>query len=129
MKIFTTIARIILGLPFLIFGINYFFPFAPHPQLHGAAIDYMTGLTKTGYFWPFMRSLEIVGGIALISGRFIPLALTILAPITLQILLFHLALEPQNIPMAVIMFLLHTFLIYRYWFYFKNLIINKAEVM
>ena len=90
-KVAKTVARVLLGLPFLIFGINYFFPFAPHPELHGAAIDYMTGLTKADYFWPLLRSLEILIGIALISGYFMPLALAILAPINLQILIFHLA--------------------------------------
>ena len=128
MKITTTIARVILGLPFLIFGINYFFPFAPHPQLHGAAIDYMTGLTKTGYFWPILRSLEILIGVALISGKFVPLALAILAPINIQILVFHLALEPQNIPMAVIMSILHGFLIYRYWNYYRRIFTLKATL-
>jgi putative oxidoreductase len=128
MKIATIIARVILGLPFLIFGINYFFPFAPHPELHGAAIDYMTGLTKAGYFWPLLRSLEIVIGIALISGYFVPAALAVLAPINLQILLFHLALEPQNVPMAVILAILQVFLMYRYWAYFKPLFTLKTEI-
>jgi putative oxidoreductase len=128
MKIATTIARILLGLPFLIFGINYFFPFIGHPELQGAAVDYMTGLTKAGYFWPLLRSLEILIGIALITGYGVPLALAILAPINLHILLFHLALEPQNIPMAVILAVLQGFLIYRYWSYFKHLFVFKAEI-
>jgi putative oxidoreductase len=128
MKIATTIARVLLGLPFLIFGINYFLPFVPHPELHGAAIDYMTGLTKTGYFWPLLRSLEIVIGIALITGYGVPLALAVLAPINLQILIFHLALEPQNIPMAVILAVLQGFLIYRYWSYFKSMFVLKASI-
>jgi putative oxidoreductase len=126
LKIATTVARVILGLPFLIFGINYFFPFVPHPELHGEAIDYMTGLTKAGYFWPLLRSLEILIGIALISGYFVPLALAVLAPINLQILIFHLALEPQNVPMAVILALLQAFLIYRYWAYYKSIFVTKA---
>jgi putative oxidoreductase len=128
MKIATIIARVILGLPFFVFGINYFFPFAPHPELHGAAIDYMTGLTKAGYFWPILRSLEILIGAALISGYFVPLALGILAPINLQILLFHLALEPQNVPMAIVLALLQGFLIYRYWGYYKQIFVAKAEL-
>jgi putative oxidoreductase len=129
LKLATTVSRIILGLPFLVFGINYFFPFAPHPELHGAAIDYMTGLTKAGYFWPFLRSLEILIGIALITNRFVPLALAILAPINLQILIFHLALEPQNIPMALILALLQAFLIYRYWGYYKQIFAQKAVTL
>ncbi len=129
MKIATIAARVILGLPFFIFGINYFFPFAPHPELHGAAVDYMTGLTKAGYFWPILRSLEILIGAALISGYFVPLALGILAPINLQILLFHLALEPQNVPMAIILALLQAFLIYRYWGYYKQIFVAKAELV
>ncbi|MGL4631284.1 MAG: DoxX family membrane protein [Leadbetterella sp.] len=129
MKIATIIARVLLGLPFLIFGINHFFPFIPHPEMHGAAVDYMTGLTKAGYFWPILRSLEILIGAALISGYFVPLALAILAPINLQILLFHLILEPQNVIVAIVLALLQAFLIYRYWAYYKQMFVTKAELV
>jgi putative oxidoreductase len=67
-------------------------------------------------------------GIALISGYFVPAALAVLAPINLQILLFHLALEPQNVPMAVILAILQVFLMYRYWAYFKPLFTLKTEI-
>jgi putative oxidoreductase len=128
MQLATTIARVLLGLPFLIFGINYFLPFAPHPHLHGAAVDYMTGLSKTGYFWPLLRSLEIGIGAALILGFFVPAALAILAPINLQILLFHVFLEPQNVPMSVLLALLHGFLLYRYRGYYQSVFVQKATL-
>jgi putative oxidoreductase len=126
MKIAIIVVRVLLGLPFLIFGINHFFPFVPHPEMSGPALDYMTGLTKAGYFWPFLRSLEILIGLSLISGRFVPLALAVLSPISLQIFIFHLFLEPTNIPMATIIIGLQAFLIYQYWNYYSQIFTVKS---
>ncbi len=109
MKIAIIIARVLLGLPFLIFGLNHFFPFIPHPPMDGVALDYMMGLTKVGYFWPLLRGLEILIGIALISGRFVPLALVVLAPISLHIFLFHAFVLLANLPLAIIILVLCIF--------------------
>ncbi len=127
MKIAIIIARVLLGLPFLIFGLNHFFPFIPHPPMDGVALDYMMGLTKVGYFWPLLRGLEILIGIALISGRFVPLALVVLAPISLHIFLFHAFVLLANLPLAIIILVLHIFLIVKYWDYYKQIFTMKSE--
>jgi len=121
MKIAIIIVRVLLGLPFLIFGLNHFFPFVPHPPMDGVALDYMMGLTKVGYFWPLLRGLEVLIGIALISGRFVPLALAVLAPISLHIFLFHAFVLLANLPLAIIILVLHIFLIVKYWNYYKQI--------
>lgn len=120
-------SRYFLGLVFAIFGFNYFVPFIPHPEITGDALVYMTGLTKAGYFWPLLRGLELVFGIALLSNRFVPLALTILGPITLHIFLFHAFLMPTNLVLAIIMLIAHGTLIKDNWNIFKNLFISKKE--
>src|SRR5690606_5513367 len=84
-----TVARVLLGLPFVVFGLNGFLQFLPQPALEGDAATYMGGLAAAGYFFPLLKATEIVAGIALLSGRFVPLALTVLAPIVLQIFAFH----------------------------------------
>ena len=127
MKIAIIITRVLLGLPFLIFGLNHFFPFIPHPPMDGVALDYMMGLTKVGYFWPLLRGLEILIGIALISGRFVPLALVVLAPISLHIFLFHAFVLLANLPLAIIILVLHIFLIVKYWDYYKQIFTMKSE--
>ena len=127
MKTAISITRVLLGLPFLIFGLNHFFPFIPHPPMDGVALDYMMGLTKVGYFWPLLRGLEILIGIALISGRFVPLALVVLAPISLHIFLFHAFVLLANLPLAILILGLHVFLIVKYWDYYKQIFTVKSE--
>jgi putative oxidoreductase len=127
MKIAINITRVLLGLPFLIFGLNHFFPFIPHPPMDGVALDYMIGLTKVGYFWPLLRGLEILIGIALISGRFVPLALVVLSPISLHIFLFHAFVLLANLPLAIIILVLHIFLVVKYWDYYKQIFTMKSE--
>lgn len=127
MKKVTTGSRYFLGLVFAVFGLNYFAPFIPHPEITGDALVYMTGLTKAGYFWPLLRGLELVFGIALLSNRFVPLALTILGPITLHIFLFHAFLMPANLVLAIIMLIAHGILIKANWNIFRNLFITKNE--
>ncbi len=128
MKIVIIIVRVLLGLPFLIFGLNHFMPFIPHPPMDGVALDYMMGLTKVGYFWPLLRGLEVLIGIALISGRFVPLALVILAPISLQIFLFHAFVLLANLPLAIIILALHIFLIVKYWNYYKQIFTMNSVI-
>jgi putative oxidoreductase len=127
MNIVIIITRVLLGLPFLIFGLNHFFPFIPHPPMDGVALDYMMGLTKVGYFWPLLRGLEILIGISLISGRFVPLALAVLVPISLHILFFHAFVLLANLPLAIIILILHIFLIVKYWDYYQQIFTMKSE--
>lgn len=126
MRIATVVARYLLGLIFFVFGVNGFVDVIPHPPLGPTATQYMEGLTVTGYFWPLLRGLEALGGLALLSNRFVPLALAALAPINLQIFAFHLALEPLNLPMAGVMIVAHALLLAAYWPYFAPLFTARA---
>lgn len=127
MKKIATGSRYFLGLIFTVFGFNYFMPFIPHPEISGDALVYMTGLTKAGYFWPLVRGLELIFGLALLSNRFVPLALTALGPITLHIFLFHAFLMPANMALAIVMLIAHGVLIKANWNFFKHLFMTKSE--
>ena len=90
-----SVVRVLFGALFLVFGANKLVPFMPMPELPAAAGPFVGGLASTGYFFPLLGAIEVVMGALLISGRFVPLALTVLAPVVVQIALFHLVLVPS----------------------------------
>ena len=97
MKIAVLISRILLGLIFLFFGLNGFFNFLHAPMPPGPVGQFMALLGPTIYMH-FVFLVQIVGGVLLLSGQFIPLALILLGPVIVNILLFHLALQPAGLP-------------------------------
>jgi len=89
------LARVVLGLVFFAFGLNYFWNFLPAPPPPPeAALPFLGGLSASGYLLPLLKAIEIAAGAALLMNRFVPLALTLLAPIIVNIVAFHLLLAP-----------------------------------
>ena len=106
MRIASMIARYLLGLGFILFGLNGFLHFIPQPPMPpGPALSYLTILASTHYMQPVF-ALELLAGIFLIVNRFIALAVTILGPILVNILLFHVFMQPSGLPIAVVFVLL-----------------------
>ncbi len=103
-------AQALLGLVFFVFGLNGFFEFLPMPEMGAEAGAYMGGLAATGYFFPVLKTVEVVSGLLLLLRLFSPLALVLLAPIVVQILLFHVYLDPAGLPMAIVITLLAAYL-------------------
>jgi hypothetical protein len=101
MKIAVLIARNLLGLMFLVFGLNGFLHFLPMPAPTGLAGQYMTVLFVSHYLVPVFF-LQIVGGALLLANRFVPLALVLLGPVIANILLYHILIAPQGLPLALI---------------------------
>ena len=97
MKIAVLIARILLGLIFLFFGLNAFFNFLHAPMPTGVAGQFI-GALYASHFYVVPFAFQIVGGLLLLSGRFVSLALVILAPILVNILTFHLTMAPGILP-------------------------------
>ena len=97
MKIAVLIARILLGLIFVFFGLNAFFNFLHAPMPTGLAGQFI-GALYTSHFYVVPFGFQLIGGLLLLSGRFIPLALVILAPILVNILTFHLTMAPGILP-------------------------------
>lgn len=117
MKIAVLIARILLGLVFTIFGMNTFLHFIPMPPPPGDAGIFAGLLFKYGWL-SFISILYIVAGVLLLLGRYIGVALTILGPIIVVILLFHITMNPQGIGLALFVAVLEAFLIYAHWHHF-----------
>lgn len=114
MKLAAHVARIALGLIFTVFGANYFFHFIPMHEMPEAAGKFMMGLGGSGYFFPFMKTIEIVCGLLLLAGVYVPLALTVLAPIVVNIFLFHLFLAPGGMAVSVALLALELFVAWSY---------------
>ena len=96
MKVAVLIARILLGLIFVVFGLNAFLHFLPSPPPPGAAGQF-AGLLFTTHYYIVVFALQFIGGVLLLVGRYIPLALVILGPIIVNILLFHIHMAPSGI--------------------------------
>src|SRR4051794_19325889 len=90
-----TVARVLLGGVFLIFGLNGFFHFLPQPPAPPRAMAFAGALFATGYFFPLLKATEVAAGALLLAG-FVPIALTLLAPIVVNIVAFHTFLAPGN---------------------------------
>ena len=100
MKIAALIARILLGLVFVVFGLNGFLHFIPQPPMPPSDVTtFFTILVKSHYMVPVF-ALQVIGGALLLIGRFVPLGLTLLAPVLFNILLTHILLAPSGLPLA-----------------------------
>ena len=119
MKIATLVARILLGLAFVVFGLNGFLNFIPAPPPpEGPAGDFVKALFGTGYLKVVM-ALQLVGGVLVLSGRFLPLGLLLLGPVIVNILLFHVFMEPKGLLIAIVVSALALFLLARHWSVFR----------
>ncbi len=104
----TLVVRVLMGLVFAGGGIAFFF--TTPPPLEGPMADFFNGMVATKYFFPLLKGTEIVCGLILISGLFVPLALVVLAPIILNIFLVHLFLAPDGLILATILGLIEVYL-------------------
>src|SRR5882724_7249128 len=93
--------RILLGLIFFVFGLNGFLQFIPNPPMPDKAGAFMGALAATGYMFPLIKGIEVIAGALLLSNRFVPLALAILAPNVVNIVVFHAVLAPGGLGIAL----------------------------
>src|SRR5580658_6571699 len=97
MKIVTLIARVLLGLTFVVFGLNGFLNFIPQQPLPaGPALQFILALAATHYVH-VVFAIQLIAGILFLVNRFVPLALTLIAPVIVNILLFHGFMAPSGI--------------------------------
>jgi uncharacterized membrane protein YphA (DoxX/SURF4 family) len=115
MKTVLLIARIVMGVIFVVMGLNGFFGFIPLPVKSPEAQEFLEALAKTQYFWPFEKTCEILFGGLLLINRFVVLAIKGLASIIANIILFHLFLDPQGIYLALIVLVCEVILVAGYW--------------
>jgi uncharacterized membrane protein YphA (DoxX/SURF4 family) len=118
MKYVIVIVRVLLGLLFVVFGSNGFLHFIPMPPLEGQAGAFITALASSGYIY-VIAFLQVMGGLCLLLGaRFVPLGLTLLGPVIVNIVLYHVFLDPSGLPMALCISVFALFLLWIYRFKF-----------
>ena len=100
MKILTNVSRFLLGFIFLVFGLNGFLHFIPMPPPSGVAGQFLGSMFVTKYLL-FVFAVQLIGGVLLLINRYVPLALTILGPIIVNILLFHSLMNPAGLGLAL----------------------------
>ena len=123
----TAAARIVLGLVFLVFGLNGFLHLFPLPPMEGKAGQLVGGLVAGEYVFPLLFAIYTFAGTALVIGRFVPLALILLAPIVVNIVAIHLFLAPAGLPMSVGVLALELYLAWAYRAAFRPVLRARAE--
>jgi uncharacterized membrane protein YphA (DoxX/SURF4 family) len=106
-------ARVLLGLVFFAFGLDGFLHFVPQPDpstMPAGSVALAGALMASGYMFPLIKGTEVLVGALLLANRFVPLALVLLAPVMVNIVLFHAFLAPSGIGMAVALVALQLFL-------------------
>ena len=130
MKTAVLIARVLLGLIFVVFGINFFHPFIPMPvpKMSPVAMAFSGGLYGSGYFFQFLKCVEIISGIFLLVNRYTALFTVILFPISLNIILFHAILAPYGVPVGLVVIILNLFLGFAYRKYYSGMFTSVPVV-
>lgn len=118
---FTKILRFILALGLIVFGLNKFIGFMPMPELPVDAGNFMSSLQATGYVLPIVGALEVIIGLLLLFNKSVPFALLLLAPISVNIVLFHLFLDLPAIGGALVIAIINVILIYKHWKVYRPL--------
>ena len=128
MKIAVTITRSLIGLVFFAFGLMFFLVPFKMPAMTGKVLAFHTGLAATGYFFPFLKVVETVCGFFLLINRYTLLSLVVLAPITINILLYHTLMDTSGAPMAIAIIAIHIFLFYAYRKSYAGVLVSKAAL-
>ena len=125
MRIASIIARYLLGLIFLVFGLNGFLHFIPMPPPKGLAAQF-GGAIFVSHYWVVIFGLQVIGGVLLLVNRFVPLALVLLGPVIVNIFFFHALMAPEGLPLAIVVVVLWVILAVRYKQYFAGIFVQNA---
>lgn len=125
MKIAMIIVRTLMGLLFLFASITFLFKLFPNPPMEGVTKTFNEGLMSVGYFFPLLKITELICALAFVSGRFVPLATLVIAPIIVNIFMFHAFIDRTGLPVAVFLVLANIFVAYYYRASYKGLLTAK----
>jgi len=126
MKILTLIARLLLGLIFVVLGLNGFLNFlSMGPTPSGLAGQFIGALVLSHYFW-IVAALQVAGGALLLVNRYVPLGLVLLGPVIVNIILYHLFLNPTGIALAIVVTILWLIVFYEHRQYFAGIFVQRT---
>jgi putative oxidoreductase len=126
MKIASLIARVLLGLIFLVFGLNGFLHFLPMPPPTGVAGQFF-GSIFASHYWMVIFGVQTIGGLLLLLNRFVPLALVILGPVIVNIFFFHALMAPAGLPLAILVVVLWAIVANRNKQYLAGIFVPRTE--
>jgi putative oxidoreductase len=121
MKIAAIIVRTLLGLLFIYGSVLFFLKMAPETEETEAFKAFHTGLIASNYLMPLAKGLELICGLAFLTGRFITLANLVILPVTLNILMININMTPEDLPFGIFVFAANLFMIYYYRENYKSL--------
>jgi hypothetical protein len=122
MKITVLISRLILGFLYLVFGLDYFLHFIPYQPLHtGVTGAFVAGLKGVGYFYPMIKTIQVLAGLSLLLNRYPAFSAVVVFPISLNVLLFHTILVPSGWYMGFLLMTPNLLLGWGYWQYYKGM--------
>jgi putative oxidoreductase len=127
MKIAALIARYLLGLVFLVFGLNGFLHFIPAPPPPPGPAGQFSGALLASHYFLVVSALQVAGGLLLLVNRYVPLALVLLGPVIVNILCFHLLMYRTGLPMAVLVAILWGILFLRHRQYFSAIFVHRTS--
>jgi uncharacterized membrane protein YphA (DoxX/SURF4 family) len=126
MKILVLTARLLLGLIFVVFGLNGFLNFlSMGPMPSGLAGQFVGALVLSHYFW-VVAGLQIAGGLLLLVNRFVPLGLVLLGPVIVNIILYHVVLNPTGIALAIVVAILWLIVFYAHRQNFSGIFVQRT---
>ena len=117
MKIAALIARILLGIIFVVFGANGFFNFLPMPPMPDGPAKTFAMLLMSSHYMPVVSGIQLIGGALLLVNKFVPLGLTLLGPVIVNIFLFHALMEPKGLGLAMVVVVLWAV---EFWYHRKS---------
>ncbi|MCF7688532.1 MAG: DoxX family protein [Cephaloticoccus sp.] len=128
-RLFPAIARYLLGLPLLVFGLNGFLNFIPQPEvaMPEGAMAFAAALMNTGYMMQLIGITHLLVGLMLVTNRFVPLALTLFAPFIVNSIAFHFFLERSGLVMAGIFLFFELYLAWKYRHAFGPMLAARAQ--
>jgi putative oxidoreductase len=121
MKIAVIIVRVLLGALFIFGSIAFFMQLFPQPELQGNLKLFNEGIAASGYLMQLVKAVELICGIAFVSGFFVPLATVVIFPISVNILLVHSFLDTKTLPVAIFVIVANLFLAYNYREKYKSI--------
>ena len=125
MKIVVMIARLLLGLIFIVFGLNGFLNFIKGPMPSGLALQFVGALIASHYFW-VVAAVQIAGGVLLLANRFVPLGLVLLGPVIVNIICYHVFLNPSGAAPAAVVTVLWLIVFYAKRQYFSGIFAQRT---
>ena len=114
MKIAMIIVRTLMGLLFLFASITFLFGLITPPPLTGVPKTFNEGLASVGYFFPVLKIVELLCGLAFVSGYFVPLATVLIAPVIVHIFLYHTLIDTSGVLVGIFLVLANAFVAYYY---------------